>query len=52
VVGVEGLDWAVKCAPLPRPASRFLGYYEALGRTESLDRWQRILLSLAFADEL
>ncbi|MCW5979469.1 MAG: hypothetical protein KIT09_15435 [Bryobacteraceae bacterium] len=51
VLGVEGLDFALKTAPLPRPASRFVQYYEALGRTKSLDGWQRFLLSCALAGQ-
>lgn len=50
VAGVEGLDYAVKCAPLPDQASRFVQYYEALGKSESLDSWQKFLFSWAFAD--
>ena len=50
LAGVEGLDFAVKCAPLPQQASRFVHYYEAIGRTDSIGSWQKFLLSWAFAE--
>ena len=52
VAGVEGLDFAVKCAPLPHQASRFVQYYEALGKTDSVGSWQRFVLSWAFSEEV
>ena len=49
VVAVEGLDLAVKNAPLPAPASRFLHYYEVLEEAGESDLLQRVLYSWMMA---
>ena len=52
VAGVEGLDFVVKCGPLPCQASRFVRYYEAFGKTDSLSSWQRFMWSWAFSEKV
>ena len=49
VVGVRGLDLAMKTAPLPAPASRFFRYYDALEQTGETGLWERVLYSWILA---
>ena len=49
VAGIEGLDLAVKTAPLPASASRFLQYYEALEQRAAVSLWERVLYSSILA---
>ena len=49
IAGIQGLDLAVKTAPLPGAASRFLHYYEALEQRGALGLWERLLYSWVLA---
>lgn len=49
IAGIQGLDLAVKTAPLPGVASRFLQYYEALEHKDAVSLWERLLYSWILA---
>jgi hypothetical protein len=47
---VQGLDQAIKTAPLPAPASRFVQYFEALEEAGDTSLIERLLYSWMLAD--
>jgi hypothetical protein len=42
---VKSLDFAVRNAPLPAPASRFLHYFESLEEPRPRGLWERLTFS-------
>jgi hypothetical protein len=45
LLGVRGLDLAMRTAPLPGPATRFFHYMDALERSGTTGVWERVLYS-------
>ncbi len=50
VAGVQGLDQAIRRAPLPAPAARFLEYFEAFEEAGDTNLMERLLYSWMLAD--
>lgn len=50
VIGiVQGLDMLAESAPMPKPAERFIGYYNALGENSEASFLDRLLFSYVMA---